>query len=348
MESSLGLSPREIENLGVLFAGFVITTVLYGLTFFQTFAYFARFPQDNRRIRYFVMSLIVLDTAISGLVSAVLYHFLIDMFDVSVEALYAPTTLCMQYALSSLLIFMSQLFFAYRALQVTGGSRLIALAPLLLSFSAFASAGQMFLQRRMSDLSSPSMKAITVTNLGCATMADVVILVTSYYWLRRRYHPALSIPKKALDRVGVLFVNRGVCFTIIQLAYFCIFTAFSSRQYWIAFQMAGCYVNSVLALLNSRVSRDGKGLNEEDSPPPRGMSKETVRISGPTRVVDESLSIVWTELSQGLDTSLGATETTDTHKIVPEVLQDEYQQVATSSSTSPRRCNLVQSTQHSP
>lgn len=337
MESSLGLSPRELENLGVLFAGFVITTVLYGLTFFQTFAYFARFPQDNRRIRYFVMSLIVLDTAISGLVSAVLYHFLIDMFDVSVEALYAPTTLCMQDALSSLLIFMSQLFFVCRALQVTGGSRLIALAPLLLSFAAFVfgitSAGQMFLQRRMSDLSSPSMKAITMTSLGCATMADVVIFVTLYYWLRRRYHPALSIPKKALDRAGVLFVNRGVCFTIIQLAYFCIFSAFSSRQYWIAFQMAGCkcYVNSVLALLNSRVARDGKGLNEEDSPPPRGRSKETVRISGPTRVVDESLSVVWTELSQGLDTSTSATETTDTHKIVPEVM-DQYQQVATSSS----------------
>lgn len=76
------------------------------------------------------------------------------------------------------------------------------------------------------------------------------------------------------------------------------------------------YVNSVLALyiasslrftrpfseftlvsLNSRISRDGKGLNEEDSPPPRGMSKETVRISGPTRVVDESLSMVRHTLS---------------------------------------------------
>ncbi|KAL4075177.1 hypothetical protein V8B97DRAFT_1944804 [Scleroderma yunnanense] len=339
--SATGVSPREIENLGVLFAGFVITTVLYGLTFFQTFAYYARFPQDNHRIQYFVISLVIVDTAISALVSAVLYHFLIDMFDVSVEVLYAPTTLCMQYALSPLLIFMSQLFFAHRAMQVTGGSKLLALVPVSLSFVAFVfgitSAGQMFLQRQMSDLSLPSTKAIAMISLGFATMADFVILVTLYYWLRQKHHPALSIPKRSLDRVGLLFVNRGMCFTIVQLAYFCIFTAFSSRQYWVAFQMAGCkcYVNSVLALLNYRKSRNGKGLNEEESLPPRSMPKEPGTIPAAVRIVDRSTGVVWSESSsepsQGLDTT-GATEsTTDSHKIVPEdvIVTDQYQQVAT-------------------
>lgn len=32
-------SPAELENLGVLFVGFVITTVFYGLTFFRMFSH---------------------------------------------------------------------------------------------------------------------------------------------------------------------------------------------------------------------------------------------------------------------------------------------------------------------
>lgn len=65
-------SPEELENLGVLFIGFVAATVLYGLTFFrmfshtalsgaaenspptETYIYYSRYPQDHPSIRYLV------------------------------------------------------------------------------------------------------------------------------------------------------------------------------------------------------------------------------------------------------------------------------------------------------
>ncbi|KIK24269.1 hypothetical protein PISMIDRAFT_417117 [Pisolithus microcarpus 441] len=100
---------REAENLGILFAGFVTSSLLYGGTIFQTYAYYSRFPQDSNHIRYFVIFLAIVDTATSASVSAVLYHFLIDMYDIPVDVLVAPVSMCVQYALSFILVFASQL-----------------------------------------------------------------------------------------------------------------------------------------------------------------------------------------------------------------------------------------------
>lgn len=69
----------EAEILGVLFIGFIATTILYGLTFFrkfplatpsldsssqsistETYVYFSRYPNDSQWMKYLVCHLYVL------------------------------------------------------------------------------------------------------------------------------------------------------------------------------------------------------------------------------------------------------------------------------------------------
>lgn len=261
---------REAENLGILFAGFVTSSLLYGGTIFQTYAYYSRFPQDSNHIRYFVIFLAIVDTATSASVSAVLYHFLIDMYDIPVDVLVAPVSMCVQYALSFILVFASQLFFAFRVFEVTSRSRLVSLSVVSLSFVSFvfgmASAGQMFQQRELSSFALSPMKAVALTHLSFAVLTDALILVTLYYWLRRQQYPYLRIPRRFIDKVNVLIVNRGLSFTLVQLAYLCALGAVPSHQYWVMFQMIGSklYVNSVFQLLNCREAENGRGINEEE------------------------------------------------------------------------------------
>ncbi|KAI6124359.1 hypothetical protein EV401DRAFT_1185599 [Pisolithus croceorrhizus] len=286
---------REAENLGILFAGFVASSLLYGGTIFresllpsshpsdailtlETYAYYARFPQDSSRIRYVVIFLAIVDTATSALVSAVLYHFLIDMYDIPVDVLVAPASMCVQYALSFVLVFASQLFFAFRVFEVTNGSLLVSLSVVSLSFVSFVfgitSAGQMFQHRQLSSFALPAVKAVALTHLSFAVLADVLILSTLYYWLRQQHFPHLRTPERFIDRVNVLIINRGLSFTVVQLAYLCALGGVPSHQYWVMFQMIGSklYVNSVFQLLNCRESENGKGINEEEFYEPPGVT----------------------------------------------------------------------------
>ncbi|KAG6335972.1 hypothetical protein ID866_3125 [Astraeus odoratus] len=109
------------------------------------------------------------------------------------------------------------------------------------------------------------MKAVALTNLIFAVLADVVILSAMYYWLRLRHHPKLlmyvsvvyhaEMPSYVRAAAQRNHLNGRWSCSILQLAHICIFVALPSRQFWIAFQMTGCkfYVNSVLALYVPRL-----------------------------------------------------------------------------------------------
>ncbi|KAF8557533.1 hypothetical protein OG21DRAFT_274729 [Imleria badia] len=265
--STLPASPTERENLTVLFIGFVAATVLYGLTFFQTYIYYSRYPRDYQWTRYLVATLCTLDTVASAL--GRLYYYLIIMFDVNLDVLDATTTFC--YMLSVLLTFISQLFFALRVFQVTGKSRVVTLVLIFLSFIALVfgltASAQMFAQRRLSAFGSPQMEITAAISLVTSVMADMIVFVTMCYSLRRARYPELLIPGGFLPTVFIVFVGRGLAFSLAQMAYLCIFIIAPSKQFWIPLQMVACklYVNTVLGHLNSRDIKYGQGLNEEDS-----------------------------------------------------------------------------------
>ncbi|KAF8840600.1 hypothetical protein BDN67DRAFT_630352 [Paxillus ammoniavirescens] len=286
-------SPAEIENLGVLFVGFVAATILYGLTFFQTYNYYSRYPRDLQWIRYLVALLCTLDTVASAIISQVLYYYLIVIFDVNVDILYATTTFCVQYVLSILLTFISQLFFAHRVFQVTGGSRPVTLTVFLSSISfvfGLVSSGQMFAQRRLSAFGSPGLEIVAAVSQGSAAIADVVIFVAMCYSLRPARYRDIAMPDGIVETAITLFVSRGLAFTVVQIAYFGIFVALPSRQFWIPLHMIAVkfYVNSVLGLLNAREVKHGQGLNEEDSLTDRKATTDT-RFPGTIRInVDDT------------------------------------------------------------
>ncbi|KAH7927635.1 hypothetical protein BV22DRAFT_1031532 [Leucogyrophana mollusca] len=316
-------SPAELENLGVLFVGFVAATVLYGLTFFQTYIYYSRYPKDTLWIKILVGVLCFLDTASSALVSQVLYYYLIVMFTANMDTLYATTTFCVQNLLSIILAFISQLFFATRVYTVSGRSKLIALTVSIFSFVSLVfglgMAGQMFHERRLSALASPHMEAIAAINQSFASLADLLILGVMCHYLQPKRYPEMLRPEGWLETSVTLLVSRGLGFTVIQLAYFTVFIALPSKQIWVPFQMVACkfYVNTVLGLLNAREVKHGYGINEEDSLSDRKEDSSESRGGMPSAirfaVMDTKATRKSLNLTQQMDES-GSTGIEETQK----------------------------------
>ncbi|KZP33578.1 hypothetical protein FIBSPDRAFT_924547 [Athelia psychrophila] len=262
-------SLQELEStLGVLFIGFLISTVIYGFTFFQTYLYFSRFPNDPFWTKLTAGSLCV-------------YYYLIDQFLSPIGLLDATSTFCAENGLAILITFIVQVFYASRIFQVGGRSWLMLSLICTISLLAFGfgitMTVQIFKQKRLAALATPHMEAVAAVSQGLAALADIIIVVALNYALLPSRNPKMKAPEGYFDNFVVYFINRGVCFTIFQLTYMIVFVSMPSKQIWIPFHLvvSKLYVNTLLATLNSREMAHGRGVNEEDT-----MNQTSTRRSG--------------------------------------------------------------------
>ncbi|KAG2087125.1 uncharacterized protein F5147DRAFT_728246 [Suillus discolor] len=273
-------SPAEVQNLVVLFVGFAFATFLYGLTFFQMYIYFSRYSNDYTWTKILVY---VLDTTSTGLGATtfkrvfLLYHYLITMFDVTMDVLYATplySTVAsgVLTALLQVILTLIAQFFIFLLFIVCGGptsitSRFVGTLVVFCAFIAFVSVGQFFQQRQLSTFALPSMAIIAGISQGFAALANIIIFIAMCWSLRPARYPDMLQPEGMVENLVVLFVGRGLGLVIIQLAYLGTFVASPGKPYWIAIQMVTprIYTNIVLGLLTTREVKNGVGLNEEDT-----------------------------------------------------------------------------------
>lgn len=269
-------SPAESENLAVIFLGFTFATFLYGLSFFQMYLYFSRYSKDYTGTKVLVVTLFILETTTTGLISHLVYHYLITMIDVRMEVLYATPPFCIQVLLSVILTLIVQLFFAARLYTVCGGptsitSRSVSVVVLFCAFIAcvfgLTSVGQIFHQRQLSAFAVPTMAVIAGISQGFASVANIIIFIAMCWSLRPSRYPDMVRPVGVFENLTVVFVGRALGLVIIQLAYFCTLVTSPGKPYWIAVQMVApkIYANIVFGLLNTREVKRGIGLHEEES-----------------------------------------------------------------------------------
>jgi len=139
-----------------------------------------------------------------------------------------------------------------------------------------------------------------------------MIVAALSIFLRPERNPRMRIPEGWFDKFVTFFINRGVCFTIVQLAYMCVFVGMPSKQIWIPFHLvvSKLYVNTLLAMLNSRDVLHGRGVNEEESAisSRKGSagittSSDGTRSSAPVRfnVTDSKMQSINIEVTQTVD-----------------------------------------------
>ncbi|KAH9927052.1 hypothetical protein B0H21DRAFT_839111 [Amylocystis lapponica] len=259
------------ETFGVLLIGFVFAVSLYGLTFFQSYVYFSRFPADPVWSKYSVGVLWALDTATTTLLSQTMYNYLITSFLKPFDMLPVTSTFVAETALAAFGIFVVQTFYAFRIRTIKQGNPstsilicTMALASLALGIAATVEISK---QPLFYDFTTPTVKILLGAQYGLLTLCDLIVVVSLFSLLQPERHPGMAIYTSTFDYGVVCFLNRGTAFTILQIASLVVFLTAPSHQVWILFHFvtSKVYINSLLAMLNVRDAFRGRGMNEEDS-----------------------------------------------------------------------------------
>ncbi|KAI0352617.1 hypothetical protein OH77DRAFT_1428330 [Trametes cingulata] len=259
------------ETFGVLLIGFIFTVTLYGLTFFQTYIYYTRFPADEKITKYTVGLLWAVDTAVTTLLSHTIYHYLITDFMIPFPQLITTRTFIAEEALSVFLALVVQCYYASRIWTVSGKRPMIPLLIVIFAMGAFAfdlaSVAKMTNQTLFCQVVSNSVKLTKGICWGLSVAADILIATSMLWYLRSSRYPGMIVPEGWYETIVVYGVNRGAFFTVFQTASLVTLVTMPNQQVWILFHWVGSkiYINSILSMLNFRHTHRGRGVPEESS-----------------------------------------------------------------------------------
>ncbi|KAI0670953.1 hypothetical protein C8Q78DRAFT_1033045 [Trametes maxima] len=264
-------SSELAETFGVLLVAFIFTVTLYGLTFFQTYIYYTRFPCDERGNKYTVGVLWAVDTAITTLTSHTIYHYLITDFVTPFTQLLTTRTFIAEEALSVFSALVVQCYYAFRVWTVSIRQPIVPLSIVTLALSAFAfnlaSVVQMANETFFSNMISENVKLTKSICWGLSFGADLLIVLSMLWYLRAIRNPGMATPEGWYEKIVVYGVNRGSCFAVFQAAALITLVTMPKQQTWILFHWVNSkvYVNSILSMLNFRNAHRGRGVPEEAS-----------------------------------------------------------------------------------
>ncbi|PCH40272.1 hypothetical protein WOLCODRAFT_143002 [Wolfiporia cocos MD-104 SS10] len=258
-------------TFGVLLIGFIFAVTLYGLTFFQTYIYYSRFPSDAALSKYTIGVIWAVDTATTTLLSHTLYYYLITSFMAPFDELDITKTFIAENALAAFGIFLVQVFYAYRIYTVNGKN---PLTPAVISFLALvnlvlgiAAAAKISTRPLFYNFVDHIIEVLTGIQYGLSTLCDIIIVLSLFAYLNQSRYPSMKTIEGWYEYLAVYFINRGTCFTILQLASLIVFVAIPKQQVWILFHFvtSKTYINSLLLMLNFRNVYKGRGVDEEES-----------------------------------------------------------------------------------
>ncbi|KAI0770518.1 hypothetical protein C8Q74DRAFT_1369673 [Fomes fomentarius] len=259
------------RTFGVLLIGFIFSVVLNGLTFFQTYIYYTRFPSDSFGTKALVGIVWAVDTCATTLLSHTIYHYLITSFLLAFEQLLITNTFIAEQGLGVFLIFIVQLYYVYRLWCVN--DKQIAV-PALIGVIAIAACAlnlvgvvQMGKQTLFVDIVSSQVKIFRGVAFAFNVVANCAIVGAMLFYMQPTRNPGMALPTDLYERIVVFGFNRGTSFAVTQLLCMIFFLAAPKEQGWILLDWVACriYANSILAMLNFRNSHRGRGVNEEDS-----------------------------------------------------------------------------------
>ncbi|KAF9013491.1 hypothetical protein BDQ17DRAFT_1343524 [Cyathus striatus] len=307
------LSLSELENtFGVLFIGYILAIIAYGFTFFQTYIYYSRYPNDHRVIKTTVC--LLLDTATSAL--SELYYYLIFLFPYT-EGLYNATK-CLQaeIGLSVIAVFTVQMYYSFRIWTCHKQALPLTSAISFLSTAAFAMTTFTLMHvirsknRAFEKLSSVHMKGVIAAGQGCAFLSGLLIFVALCIYSRRA-SPSKATGISALyDKFVMYTMDRCLLATIVQLGFFITFVVAPKKVLWMPFHLVSSklFVNSLFSILNSREVHYGRGINEEET-----TSRRAAPTFAPGRTGTGGIRFGSGDVKSGVGSDVDAFRSTSDH-----------------------------------
>lgn len=248
------------STLGPVYWGTVISLVLGGITVLQAYIYFPH-PSDRLFIQLTAGSMVVFDFVSSALVVQSVYYYMIPHFGSVVPLASITPELSAECLLSTIITFISQLYFVAQIYAVTKtgrGSRVIPIAVALFSILAFvfgvACTSVMFVfHHNVLDHRQDHFERFFGLAKGFGALTDIIATIAMCKLLSNS-RTGINSTRNLLKSLVRFVVHRGVLVTLIQTLLLITFYATPSNLAWLAFHVnvTKLYANTFFAMLNAR------------------------------------------------------------------------------------------------
>ncbi|EMD32503.1 hypothetical protein CERSUDRAFT_118538 [Gelatoporia subvermispora B] len=249
-------SPRP--TVGSILVGGLLSSFLSGTVFMQFILYFRIYPNDAFRIKSMVAAIWALDMFHTIMIYLACWDYLIRNWTNDAIFDYIPWMIGVTVALTALITFIVQCFFAYRVYTVSNRNIYvtapIAFLALLRVVFALVSMGEMI---RLSSYSAFSSRYgwVFTTGLSLSSALDVLVTVSLCYFLRRS-RSGFKGMNHIIDLLTLYTVQNGLLTGVTTIAALILWLALSNSLLFLTlhFCIAKLYANSLLATLNARKS----------------------------------------------------------------------------------------------
>jgi len=242
--------------LGSVLAGSLISTSLFGVLCLQMFLYVTQYWNDPTHLKALVILVWALDTLQTCCIISSAFQYLIINFmrpDI-VDHIFMSVVVAM--ALTTLLTFIVNGFFAYKVHRLSGGNMWLtmttAICMILRLSIAFITLVKLA-ELRSFRLYAQSYKPLLTAGLALSAFTDMIITGGLCYYLRA-LNPDLYRTKKMMSTLVSFADNNGALTCIVALSSLIFWITMPSKLIYLAFHFAigKCYSNSLLATLNMR------------------------------------------------------------------------------------------------
>lgn len=264
------------NTLGALLVGLIVSTALFGLTSMQTWVYFNTYFNDPHILKLLVAVLWMLDCTHTILVSHASYHFLISNFGNYNAMAEGEWSIIVEVLVTTIMTLLVQIFLAFRLYRLSHGNWILLGCIFVLAMGHVAlgitSTVRLFQIKFFSRI--PEISNILSSTLIVMAVNDALITVSLCYYLQKAQKAALQNGSKKHDAVRLLTIytiETGGLISVVVIVN-AIFALVMPRNWifiGIEFILAKLYSNSLLTILNSRVSirsKFGAMFSNERSP----------------------------------------------------------------------------------
>ncbi|KAK7034662.1 hypothetical protein VNI00_012304 [Paramarasmius palmivorus] len=254
---------------GPLMLGYLLNYGLLGVLSVQTYLYYTAFPNDQKKFKFLVYFVYVLEFAQTIL-------FTQDAFERFVYGFANPDAISKINLIwfsspfvDGLVAFLVQIQFAYRIRLLSPKSKIVLGLILTASLTQFGGAlGAAIIASTVDTIQElgQSNFVIGCVWLGGSAVADVTIAFSMIYVLSR-YDRSFEQTNDLVRRIIRLTMETGSVTAIVAICQLVLFTAIPERNYHIvpAITLAKVYSNSLMVVFNSRIRIAGRDSDIDSS-----------------------------------------------------------------------------------
>ncbi|TFK40476.1 hypothetical protein BDQ12DRAFT_679492 [Crucibulum laeve] len=253
------------DTVGILFVGFALSAVIYGVTCIQTARYFRLYCKgDNWLLKSAVISVWIIETVVTCFTMHGMFYYAIQSKGDFTALWMIPWTISIQSAFNTLSGMIVQFFFAWRIFILSARNYWHTSFICSMSVAQFAMGTSVSILWLGTSEQNIKVLKILVPSFALTAATDIVICASLCYYLHAR-KTGIAATNTLVNKLIVLTINNGIfsC-SMALLALIALYTLpMTQLATACCFLYGKAYINTFLASLNSRLKTRRRMTNEE-------------------------------------------------------------------------------------